>query len=78
MSDIMLLGVLRMPPELWGKNAIDVAQRHGFYKSAADRIEKDAYRIRELDRIIDAYLADGLGPVDAMKQIIKLKATKEK
>jgi hypothetical protein len=66
-----------MPPELWGKSAIDVAQRHGYYKSAADRIEKYAARFRELDRIINAYLAGALGPVDAMKQVIKLKAAKE-
>lgn len=48
MSDVMLLGVLRMPPELWGKGAIDVAQRHWYYKAAADRIEQDAARIRKL------------------------------
>ena len=77
MSDTMLIGVLRMPPKLWGNGAIDVAQRHSYYMIAADRIEKDTVRIRELDRIINAYLSGGLGPVDAMKQVIKLKAIKE-
>jgi hypothetical protein len=66
-----------MPPKLWGKGPIDIAQRYGYYKSAADRIEKDADRILELNRIIDAYLADDLGPVDAMKQVVKLKTTPE-
>ena len=34
-------------------------------------------KLRELAEIVDAYLDGGLGPVDAMKQVIKLKATKE-
>ena len=55
MSDVMLLGVLRMPPELWGKGAIDVAQRHGYYRAAADRIEQDAARIQELEKEIQKW-----------------------
>lgn len=49
MSDTMLLGVLRMPPKLWDNGAIDVAQRYGYYKTAADWIEKDNARIQELE-----------------------------
>jgi hypothetical protein len=39
MSDVMLIGVLRMPPECWSGDAIDVMQRHSRYLQAADRIE---------------------------------------
>ena len=48
MSDLMLFGVLRMPIELWDGGALDVMQRHGRYKQAADRIEADAKLIDEL------------------------------
>lgn len=40
MSDVMLLGVLRMPPEMWNGDALDVHQRHGRYLEAADTIEE--------------------------------------
>lgn len=39
MSDVMLLGVLRMPPELWADSPIDVQQRHAWYMQAAAHIE---------------------------------------
>jgi len=39
MSDIMLLGVLRMPVDLWNNTPFDSIQRHGRYREAADRIE---------------------------------------
>lgn len=49
MSDVMLLGVLRMPPSIWlDQSALDVAQRHSYYVSAADRIEADAKDIANL------------------------------
>jgi hypothetical protein len=35
----MLLGVLRMPPELWTDSPIDVQQRHARYMQAAAHIE---------------------------------------
>lgn len=38
MSDVMLFGVLRMPPELWSGDPIDVTQRHSRYVQAADLI----------------------------------------
>lgn len=49
MSDVMLLGVLRMPPDCWvDQSALDVMQRHSYYVSAADRIEADAKDIENL------------------------------
>ena len=54
MSDVMLLGVLRMPPECWTGDPVDEAQRFGRYKQAAHRIESDAARISELEAIIEA------------------------
>ena len=41
MSEIMLLGVLRMPPDCWDDtDPIDVAQRYGRYCEAAWEIER--------------------------------------
>ena len=49
MSDVMLLGVLRMPPSCWiDQSGLDVMQRHFYYVSAADRIEADAKDIENL------------------------------
>lgn len=48
MSDVMLHGVLRMPPELWRTDPMNVSQRHSRYVQASDRIEADA---REIDRL---------------------------
>ena len=49
MSDVMLLGVLRMPPSCWiDQSGLDVMQRHSYYVSAADRIEADAKDIENL------------------------------
>jgi len=89
MSDTILLSVLRMPPDLWGKGNIDVAQRNGYYKSAADRIEKDTVRIRELDRrireleeILHAFLrapsvgSDGPGSSTIVVQEYHIKAAR--
>jgi len=38
MSDIMLHGVLNMPPELWSGEPIDVMQRHSRYVQASKYI----------------------------------------
>jgi len=38
MSDVMLHGVLNMPPELWRDSPIDIAQRHARYVEASKRI----------------------------------------
>ena len=40
MSDLMLHGVLKMPPEFWRDDPIDVAQRHSRYNAASYRIER--------------------------------------
>ncbi len=39
MSDLMLHGVLNMPPELWGDDALDKMQRYSRYMEASRRIE---------------------------------------
>lgn len=53
MSDVMLLGVLRMPPTMWDDGAIDVAQRYSRYLEAADRIENDEAKIAEITSHIE-------------------------
>lgn len=40
MIDVMLLGILRMPPSLWQDNEINNQARFERYKEAADRIEQ--------------------------------------
>ena len=48
MSDVMLFGVLRMPPELWNDDSlIDKVARHGRYIEAADRIEQLEKELQE-------------------------------
>jgi hypothetical protein len=39
MSDLMLHGVLNMPPELWHGDPLDKMQRYGRYMEASRRIE---------------------------------------
>lgn len=48
MSDVMLIGVLRMPPDLWNGTELDVNQRHSRYIEASERIEADAEKIEQL------------------------------
>jgi uncharacterized coiled-coil DUF342 family protein len=40
MSDVMLHGVLNMPPELWSGSPIDVMQRHSRYLQASKYIDE--------------------------------------
>jgi hypothetical protein len=50
MSDVMLHGVLNMPPNLWSDSPIDIAQRHGRYVEASKRIrelENELFEMRE-------------------------------
>jgi len=65
MSDVMLHGVLCMPPELWQDTEMDKRQRYSRYLQASRRIEDDE---REIDRLRAAiqqtldengHLADG-------------------
>ena len=39
MSDVMLHGVLNMPPELWQDSELDKMQRYSRYRQASRRIE---------------------------------------
>ena len=48
MSDLMLLGVLQMPPELWNDSPLDICQRYSRYMEAASRIESDAAELAAL------------------------------
>ena len=52
MSDVMLLGVLRMPIHCWIGSEIDKRQRHSRYLEAADRIESDEAKILEQQAVI--------------------------
>lgn len=54
MSDVMLMGVLRMPPEIWGDGVIDMCQRYSRYIEAADRIEAQEVEIKRLRAYADA------------------------
>ena len=58
MSDVMLHGVLEMPPELWSGDRMDVLQRHGRYKQASERIRQDAETIRALSERLARVEAD--------------------
>lgn len=40
MGDTMLLGVLRMPPDCWIPEELDIQQRHALYVEAANLIER--------------------------------------
>ena len=52
MSDVMLLGVLRMPINCWIDSKLDQMQRHSRYLEAADRIESDKAKIAEQQAFI--------------------------
>ena len=56
MSDLMLHGVLNMPPTLWHDSDLDTAQRFSRYKEASQRI-KDLDK--KLDQAIDLLDASG-------------------
>jgi len=69
MSDVMLHGVLNMPPDLWCDSPIDIAQRHSHYKQASQRIEQLERELAEVRKqrdiletalmIIEGYYVDG-------------------
>jgi hypothetical protein len=50
MSDIMLHGVLNMPPELWIGTPIDVMQRHSRYIQASEYIKE---LVEQRDRLAE-------------------------
>jgi hypothetical protein len=47
-SDVMLHGILNMPPGIWDNSDIHKAQRHDAYKQASKRIENLEAKIDEL------------------------------
>jgi hypothetical protein len=69
MSNVMLHGVLNMPPNLWCDSPIDIAQRHSHYKQASQRIEQLERELAEVRKqrdiletalmIIEGYYVDG-------------------
>jgi len=63
MSDVMLHGVLNMPPELWSGSLIDVMQRHSRYLQASQYIgeltEQRDRLVENNNRVIEL-LKDGL------------------
>lgn len=48
MSDMMLIGVLQMPPSLWGTDPLDKQQRYQRYLQAAIELE---LRAKEIERL---------------------------
>lgn len=69
MSDVMLHGVLRMPPELWRDEPMHVSQRHSRYIQASDRIDADA---REIARLRS--LMVGAPPLEPTPEMIEAGA----
>jgi len=59
MSDVMLLGVLRLPVECWMDTDMDQQQRYKRYVQAAKRIEFDQKYIEKLEDIV-LYLGSGV------------------
>lgn len=60
MSDVMLHGVLNMPPECWSNSPLDVAQRHSRYVEASYRIqdlERELAEAKELLHIAGGFLS---------------------
>lgn len=58
MSDLILFGVLRMPPELWRNDEIDIAQRHTRYVEAADRITELEAEVERLEAALNTLYAE--------------------
>jgi hypothetical protein len=58
MSDIMLHGVLNMPPELWIGTPIDVMQRHSRYIQASEYIKELTEQRDRLAEAIKRYIAE--------------------
>jgi Mg2+ and Co2+ transporter CorA len=52
MSDLMTHGVLRMPPDMWRDDPLDIAQRHSRYVAASDRIYELERELAETKRLL--------------------------
>jgi hypothetical protein len=70
MSDLMLHGVLCMPPELWQDSEIDKRQRYARYLAASRRIEdadKEITRLtKQRDELVD--LMNQIGEINRVKK----------
>lgn len=80
--------VLRMPPELWTGDKIDVMQRHARYIAAADELLRLRTTITEMEkkyknrgRLMDAYvtalaeIADGReNPMEYARSVLRQKS----
>jgi len=62
MGDIMLLGVLKMPFDTMGD--LHLIQLQSRCLQAAERIEADAARLKELEDVIREYQAEQCGCCD--------------
>lgn len=55
---MIMQGVLRMPPEMWSGDALDVTQRHNIYREAANEIDRLQGELERLKKpTIDTLLA---------------------
>ncbi|WP_258180693.1 hypothetical protein [Burkholderia multivorans] len=69
MSDLMLLGILRMPADSIVGDCAGIMQFVSAARGAADRIEADAKLIAELRAALEAAAADKREMIDLLKQI---------
>jgi hypothetical protein len=60
-SDVMLHGILNMPPGIWDNSDIHKAQRHDAYKQASKRI-------LELEKKLQNANEDKLAPISAERK----------
>ena len=73
MSDIMLLGVLRMPPNCWDHTSeMDVMQRHSRYIEAADRIDSDGLELQRLRTKLEQIRAEAEDTDSGISECIQL------
>lgn len=74
MSDLMLHGVLNMPPDLWTDSPTQVSQRFDRYQQASELIKSQAKKIEELEMaLIENYHYGTLERRDIERLIPKLK-----
>lgn len=75
MSDIMLLGVLRMPVDPATASPIEIMQYVARGQEAADRIEADAVRIRHLEDHVsrlEQAVVDHVGHQEAARSLFAI------
>lgn len=52
MSDVMLRGILRIPPQMWSGDEFDSRLRHSAYCEAATELERRQGEIDRLQQIV--------------------------